>query len=149
MRKWDTLSKELLKQILSNTKKFQKLRKKGPPCDWQAEVQLINHRHMTQLNAQFRNKKYTTDILSFPTLPIFRQQGILGTLVICLPVLKKQAKEWNHTPELELEILLVHGILHLLGFDHETPMEKKEMRYWESKLLQEHSPLGLIKRLLF
>jgi probable rRNA maturation factor len=149
MQKWTQLSKGLLDRILSNTKKFKTLRKKGPPSDWQAEVELVNLVHMTRLNAQFRKKKYPTDILSFPALPIFRQQGILGTLVVCLPVLKKQAKEWNHTPEVELEILLVHGMLHLLDFDHETPTETKKMRYWESQLLKAHGHRGLIKRLLF
>ena len=83
---------------------------------------------MSRLNAQYRGKAYPTDVLSFPAPKIFRMAGELGALVVCLPALKRQARERGHSPETELEILLVHGVLHLLGLDHELgPKQAVEM----------------------
>lgn len=74
---------------------------------------------MARLNASYRGKDYATDVLSFEAPGPFRERGLLGELVICLPVLKRQALEQGHRPERELEVLLTHGLLHLLGMDHE------------------------------
>ena len=64
------------------------------------------------------------------------REGQLGEVVICLPVLKRQARERGHSEVAELEILLVHGALHLLGFDHELgPKQAAAMARWEGKLL--------------
>ncbi len=76
-----------------------------------------------KLNHQFRNKSYPTDVLSFESADPF-----LGELVFCLPVLKEQAKSHNHILRLEFIYLLIHGILHLLGYDHDkSPMQAKKM----------------------
>lgn len=105
---------------------------------------------MKKLNKKYRGKDYATDVLSFEAAGPFRAAGILGELVICLPVLKRQAKEQGHRPERELEILVVHGVLHLLGLDHERgPREARAMSRWEKKVLEAafhagHS--GLIRR---
>lgn len=69
-----------------------------------------------QLNWNFRQKDYATDVLSFET----EDPESLGELVLCPAVLKKQAKENKHTYELELGYMVLHGILHLLGHDHEA-----------------------------
>lgn len=103
---------------------------------------------MIRLNTRFRKKRKTTDILSFPAPGIFFQSGVLGELVICLPVLRQQAKRVGHSPERELQVLLVHGLLHLLGFDHEGrgpagQRAQREMRSWEKKLL---GGQGLVER---
>lgn len=112
---------------------------------------------MQVLNKNYRGKNYPTDVLSFPVPEPFARMGILGELVICLPVLKAQAVEQKHSASLELDILLVHGVLHLLGFDHELgPKQAREMASWEAKLLasllasasKKKTPkgLGLIER---
>ena len=91
---------------------------------------------MTKLNFNYRGKEGPTDILSFPVVELFQLQGYLGDLVICKPVLLKQAKQLGHSWKDELNILLVHGLLHLLGFDHETnDADAKLMAKWEKKLL--------------
>jgi rRNA maturation RNase YbeY len=60
----------------------------------------------------------------------------LGDLVICTPVVLKQAKAFNHSWKKEIDLLLVHGLLHLLHFDHEKgKKEALEMAKWEKKLL--------------
>jgi rRNA maturation RNase YbeY len=61
----------------------------------------------------------------------------LGELVICEPILKSQAREQGHSPERELEVLLAHGLLHLLGFDHELgEKEARIMKKWEDLLVE-------------
>ena len=77
-----------------------------------------------RLNTEFRNKEGPTDVLSFD--PIEEQS--LGELVLCLPVVKKQAEDHDLSFEDETLYLILHGILHLLGYDHERgEAEKKEM----------------------
>jgi probable rRNA maturation factor len=71
---------------------------------------------MKKLNSQFRGKNKHTDILSFAPI----EETSLGELVLCLPVLKKQAKEHELSLDHEIGYMLIHGILHLLGYDHET-----------------------------
>jgi len=115
---------------------------------WQIGVRLVSAPEMKRLNRKYRSKNYVTDVLSFQAPPIFRQQGILGELVICLPQLKLQAKEQNIAAVDELRILLVHGVLHLAGFDHEKgERQAREMERAEKKLLPSRiSRSGLIKR---
>ena len=92
---------------------------------------------MRHLNYEYRGKDKQTDVLSFSVPEPFQSMGMLGELFICLPVLKKQAKERNIPEDLELTVLMVHGLLHLLGFDHELgPKQEKEMARWEQTLLE-------------
>lgn len=98
-------------------------------------ITCIDSRKMRSLNHQWRGKDYATDILSF-TLAQSRGDQVLGELLICLPVAKRQAKEHGHSVEREMQILIVHGCLHLLGFDHEKLSEAKLMEAREVKLLE-------------
>lgn len=102
---------------------------------------------MKKLNRRYRGKNYVTDVLSFEAPAAFRAHGMLGELVICGSVLKSQAREYGHREQLELQILLVHGVLHLLGFDHEKSARgASEMRRWEARLLGRSASRGLILR---
>lgn len=99
---------------------------------------------MKRLNAGYRKKSYATDVLSFAAPEPFRSQGWLGELVVCAPVLERQARELKHSSELELDVLLAHGLLHLLGLDHERgPAEARRMAKLEARLLEGQ---GLIAR---
>ncbi|MDZ4677863.1 MAG: rRNA maturation RNase YbeY [Oligoflexia bacterium] len=80
-----------------------------------------------KLNKKFRQKDYATDILSFAS----EEKGMgLGELVFCEPVLRRQAKEHRLSFKQEMDYLLIHGFLHLLGYDHEKSRkdEVKMMR---------------------
>lgn len=111
------------------------------------DVQLVTGPAMRRLNRQYRKKNRLTDVLSFPAPKVFRRQGHLGELVICLPVLKAQAREQRHSARRELDVLLCHGYLHLLGFDHERgPAAARAMAKWEQKLLGTLGTPGLIAR---
>jgi probable rRNA maturation factor len=68
------------------------------------------------LNFEFRGRDYSTDVLSFEPV----DEGSLGELILCPEVLKKQAREHGLSYRDELVYMILHGILHLLGFDHET-----------------------------
>jgi probable rRNA maturation factor len=95
---------------------------------------------LRKLNLQFRGKDYATDVLSFPGAP-----GHLGDLAISSARARAQAREFGHTTEDELRILMLHGVLHLLGLDHETDagcMARAEKR-WRRELRLPH---GLIER---
>src|SRR3712207_2041008 len=115
---WKTLAQRRLSATLAAAQAAPALHKLGP-CrrPWSAEVELVSSATMTRLNAAYRGKRYATDVLSFPAPPFFSETGYLGELVICLPTLKRQAREQKHAPETELDVLLVHGLIHLLGLD--------------------------------
>jgi rRNA maturation RNase YbeY len=84
-------------------------------------VSFVSATKMSEFNGRFRNKAGPTDVLSFevPDMDIAGGLLALGDLVICIPVLKAQAKTQDHSPRQELAVLLAHGFLHLLGYDHE------------------------------
>ncbi len=95
------------------------------------------------LNRQFRAKDITTDVLSFPS----GAPDPLGDIAISLGRARAQARERGHSIETEVSILMLHGLLHLLGMDHEVDagqMARAERR-WQKKL---NLPSGLIERTL-
>jgi probable rRNA maturation factor len=95
---------------------------------------------LRRLNRDFRGKDYATDVLSFPG-----QNGHLGDLAISAARARAQAREFGHTTEEEVRILMLHGVLHLLGHDHETDegrMARLEKRWRRALGL----PNGLIER---
>jgi probable rRNA maturation factor len=82
---------------------------------------LVSDRSMRELNRRFRGKDVPTDVLSFPAgeAPV-EDEPHLGDIVIAVPVAARQARERGHTLARELELLALHGFLHLAGYDHET-----------------------------
>src|SRR5215510_3480396 len=80
---------------------------------------LIGNREMRKLNAQYRHKDYSTDVLSFPAESKFPLVArLLGDVVISVDKAASQATEHGRTLDQEMATLLVHGIVHLLGYDH-------------------------------
>ncbi len=108
------------------------------------ELTLCDDAAIRALNREYRNIDKATDVLSFPLegdLP-----GLpLGSLVISLDHVHAGAEELGHSPEEELALLFIHGLLHLLGYDHET--DRGEMRSEEARLIREFGlPESLIVR---
>jgi probable rRNA maturation factor len=104
-------------------------------------IAMISDARMRKINKQFRRKDYATDVLSFPSL----MPGELGELAIATGVMRRQARDAGHTEATEARVLAVHGLLHLLGYDHET--DHGEMRRAEERLRKRaRLPLGLIRR---
>jgi rRNA maturation RNase YbeY len=128
------------------------LRKNKTPLEnLHAELRIVGAPEMKRINALWRKKTYATDILSFPSPAFFQSQGHLGELVVCWPTLLKQAKEVGNSAPQELDVLLVHGVLHLIGLDHErSPRELKQQAKLEGLILRNlgaDAESGLISRL--
>jgi probable rRNA maturation factor len=108
---------------------------------------LVGDREMRPLNAKYRKKNKTTDVLSFPADAAMRSEaGLLGDVIISIEQAKRQARERKTSLKIELVTLLIHGILHLLGYDHErSQRQAKIMARLEQKLLRHLCECGLIK----
>ena len=110
-------------------------------------VALVGDKEMRPLNAKYRKKNKTTDVLSFPAdYPTSASPVLLGDVIISVEQARRQAKERNHSLKSEMVTLLIHGIVHLLGYDHERSRQQaKIMADLEVKLLNHLCEQGLIK----
>jgi probable rRNA maturation factor len=110
----------------------------------QAELSLVlvDEPAMTQLHEQWMDESGPTDVLAFPMDELRPglvneepEEGVLGDLVLCPAVAERQGEAAGHGTEAEIELLTVHGILHLLGYDHAEPEEHREMFGLQDELL--------------
>lgn len=109
----------------------------------QCELLLVDNPTIQNLNKIHRNKDKPTDVLSFPLESDF--SPLLGSIVISLDFIKQNSEKYHHTPNDEMALLFIHGILHLLGFDHEK--DRGEQRQKEKELIDFfHLPPSLIIR---
>lgn len=113
-------------------------------------VRLVDSDTIAVLNEQWMEKKGPTDVLSFPMdeLSPGREgeespEGYLGDIALCPQVAEQQAPAAGHTTKDEIDLLTVHGILHLLGYDHAEPDEHKEMFGLQGRLLVEWQRVAL------
>lgn len=101
--------------------------------DSELSVLLCDDARVQQLNREHRGKNTPTDVLSFPLMDFDDEQlstlagGALGDVVISLDTAQRQASQRGHELLQEVTFLLAHGLLHLLGYDHETDEEELEM----------------------
>ena len=109
-------------------------------------IALVSDRTMRRLNRRYRGVDKITDVLSFPAAPDHPRSGaFLGDLAIATGLAGRQARRLGHSTAKELRILALHGLLHLLGYDHETDLGA--MRRLEERLRQRAGlPVGLIGR---
>ncbi len=112
----------------------------------QAELCLtaVDEPTIAELNARWMGKEGPTDVLSFPMdelrpglVTAEPEEGVLGDLVVCPAVAAQQAADAGHSTRDEVELLTVHGMLHLLGYDHGEPEEHREMFDLQARLLGE------------
>ena len=110
------------------------------------ECLITGDAELRRLNRDFRQRDYATDVLSFPEIDLpANGPGSLGSLAISLGRARAQARQFGHSTEDEIRILMLHGVLHLLGYDHEADsgrMARAERR-WRTRL---DLPDGLIER---
>lgn len=127
-------------------------------CGLSAEIIVTDEAEIRRLNAEARGIDAVTDVLSFPSLDGIRGKALkkanfpfevdedgnifLGSIVICEKRAREQAEEYGHSYMRELHYLAVHGLWHLLGYDHMTEEDKPEMRAKEEKIL---SKLGITR----
>jgi probable rRNA maturation factor len=117
--------------------------RRAVPVAGEVSVLLTSDIEIRRLNRSFRGKNKATDVLSFPA-PAF-QEITAGDLAISLDTAQRQARQFGHSLQVELKILLLHGLLHLAGFDHET--DTGEMAAREEDLRRRFRlPVTLIAR---
>lgn len=109
----------------------------GRKDDAELTIRVVDMAESQALNSQYRGKDKPTNVLSFPfEAPPGIEINLLGDLVICAEVVKREAKEQLKSLEAHWGHMVVHGCLHLLGFDHITNEEAEEMEGLEVEILQ-------------
>jgi probable rRNA maturation factor len=105
-------------------------------------IKAVDEPTIAQLNEKWMEKEGSTDVLAFPMDELRPglvnedpEEGVLGDLVLCPEVAARQATTAGHSTEAEIQLLTVHGILHLLGYDHGEPEEHKVMFGLQAELL--------------
>ncbi|GAK11467.1 rRNA maturation RNase YbeY [Geomicrobium sp. JCM 19039] len=126
---------ELVTQILGSSCQRLQL-----PVETESSVLFVSKTKIQALNHEYRNKNEVTDVLSFALNDDeedagFQDEHLLGDIVICVERMKEQAKEYNHSIERELGFLAIHGLLHLIGYDHQSEADEKEMFALQEELL--------------
>lgn len=109
------LEKELVREKIIKAKDLKK----------DLTIVMLSSANMRKLNSEFRGKDYATDVLSFAAV----EDEAMGELALCPQVLKKQAKEHGLTYSQELGYMLIHGVLHLLGYDHERSKKEEKLMF--------------------
>lgn len=122
------------------------LEERGVPHDMELALLLVDEETIAGLNQEHLGKQGATDVLAFPidepgeTPP--GVPSILGDVVLCPAIAHAQAPRFGRTPHGEVRLLVVHGILHLLGMDHATPIDEAAMFGLTDDLLASHGASG-------
>lgn len=128
-----------LEQIIAFTLKKEKM-----PDNCEVSLTFVNDEEIKQLNFQYREINDPTDVLSFPMLSadeITNQEAVtdqpllLGDIIVSVETAIKQAEQYNHSFKRELAFLVVHGLLHLLGYTHYNGQEEKKMFAKQDEIL--------------
>lgn len=99
------------------------------------ELTLVNAAAMKKINRIFRGKNKPTDVISLSYFEKEMSDDFAGEIFICVPFAENQAKERGHSLNVELEFLFIHGLLHIFGYDHILPAERKIMERTAIKIL--------------
>lgn len=105
-------------------------------ADGQLSVRIVDGEEARALNRQYRGKDMPTNVLSFPLeAPGFIEPRLLGDIVICAPVVAQEASGQGKQEQAHWAHMLIHGVLHLLGYDHDSDEEAKVMESAEVDIL--------------
>ena len=107
----------------------------GIADDRNLSIRIVDEHESAELNGHYRNKAYATNVLSFPVPQELQAAAQLGDLALCAAVVKKEAQEQNKTATDHWAHLVVHGVLHLLGYDHERTEDASIMEALEVRIL--------------
>jgi probable rRNA maturation factor len=136
-------TKELQQVILNVVNATAKLAKL--PKNSEVSILLVDNGYIKELNLIYRNRNVPTDVLSFamneladdePEYDNIGEVNLLGDIVISLEQAVTQSQDYGHSLARELGYLVAHGMLHLLGYDHENDEEARGMRHLEEKIMQ-------------
>jgi probable rRNA maturation factor len=131
---------KVIKDVINAAARMQNL-----PKNSEVSILLVDDSYIQELNMIYRNQNKATDVLSFamnelsedePDYDFSDEVNVLGDIVISLERAQAQSIDYGHSLNRELGFLAAHGMLHLLGFDHETEDEEKVMLELQEKILQ-------------
>ena len=128
-------------QVLAARVVQEVLAAEGVAKEAEVSVVFVDDEYIRHLNRQYRGVDSPTDVLSFAMLegePLAgkEEELILGDVVVSLPAAQRQSAEYGHSLAREVAYLIVHGVLHLLGYDHQTAEQKQAMRAKEEAVLE-------------
>lgn len=138
--KWEKSYEPLIRKAINQVDKMCRL-----PANSEVNVVIVDVNDMREFNCIYRGKDQPTDVLSFAITEMHDDEpeyenpepdNMLGDILICIERALAQAEEYGHTPQRELAFLTVHGMLHLLGYDHDEENERVVMRSLEDKLME-------------
>jgi probable rRNA maturation factor len=113
----------------------------GVAPDVELSVTLVDEPEMTRLHVEYMHEPGPTDVLAFPMDDLDDEAGtgapLLGDVILCPSVAAAQAEDAGHDLDAELRLLCTHGVLHLLGYDHHDPDDKREMFGVQARLLDD------------
>ncbi|UZW67442.1 rRNA maturation RNase YbeY [Priestia flexa] len=121
--------------------------KEGVEDGTEVSITFVNNERIQEINREYRDKDKPTDVISFALeemgegeIEIFGEEmpRVLGDIIISVPRTVEQAEEYTYSFMRELGFLTVHGFLHLLGYDHETVEDEKQMFTRQKDILDEH-----------
>lgn len=139
-REFSLEGQEILKKVAQQAERLLDI-----PANAELSVLLVDNQYIRELNQSYRNIDAATDVLSFamsesgadePELEFDEEVLLLGDIVISLEQAEKQSLEYEHSFNRELAFLFSHGLLHLLGYDHQNEEEEKLMRAMQEKILE-------------
>ncbi len=131
--------KKVINNVVNATAKISNIPKKS-----EVSILLVDNSYIKDLNFIYRSQNSVTDVLSFamnelaeeePDFNFSNELNVLGDIVISLEKAQSQSEEYEHSLDREVGFLVAHGMLHLLGFDHDTEEEEKLMHDLEEKIL--------------
>jgi probable rRNA maturation factor len=127
----DVQNVSTLTDIPSNAH-FKKWARKAIDVNAEITLRIVDEAEARELNKAYRGKDYATNVLTFP---LMEEPFIMADIVICAPVVAKEAKEQNKTLEAHFAHLIIHGVLHAHGYDHEVPEQAELMESIETQTL--------------
>lgn len=123
----------IVKKVLKRTLKMEKVK------NAYFDVILVDEKTIQRINREYRNIDRVTDVISFAfednDKNSYNNIRILGEIYICIPRMKEQAKMYGHNETREIAFLAVHGLLHLLGYDHTISKEEEEKMFKKQELV--------------
>jgi probable rRNA maturation factor len=141
----DEATYQLLQALIETAGQVEKLE------EGEVSITFVDDNEIQEINKTYRNMDKPTDVLSFPMFEADEveiqvddenEPLLLGDIIVSIPRTRSQAEEYEHSFERELGFLVVHGFLHLLGYDHEDETLEKEMFAKQEEILQKH---GLVR----
>lgn len=127
------IDKQYIKEVVKKTLKFDSLTFNFEGTEYmEINVVFVDNKYIKRLNGKYLNRNYPTDVMAFS----IKEEEMFGDIFVSVEQAKEQAREQKHTLKKELTLLVIHGILHLLGYNHLGEKESFTMRQTEEEILR-------------